>query len=662
MEDLLRATSLTIIYNQDLPEPLRPTMAEIPTIFTNEYYRSFLVARVADPFVRNFWESSYNPLTPYQQWDLHRSSMNKVRRFLLNPTIRNIVGQGTSSLNLRQAMDERKILLFNLSKGMLGEDNGALLGSVLVGKILISLLSRTDQERSTREPFHLFVDEFHNYATTSFETLQTEARKFGADIFVFHQFRDQMEERRLKMSALSVGTVIVFRVNSHDAAELAWVFDTSPPPGEPKLEMVTEPATETYKAVVWTPQEAEVEYKEVCSQLFRPIIEATLLAYGFGFCSVHKGIKELLELFQRGDEKEITEYIYWTLNPNHRLPEVQDYGRQKLNYPYENDSRHSFYGEADYQANFGGKQAISFPATFLSVAEERLSYIAHHATRQDFYIWGLPRDVSKPDEQTIKTIAASLLAELQDVFIPLKQRAGSYEYDCRHDNHYYHFLEANSYPQRWKVKPFPEMLPWLTTKVENLCKLVEDLKQRHQQLWNCRKEEKRTRYLGYELPVKSVKPDPFRKDYGEEYTQYAWKEGPTKLHTEVAAEIANTLTNLPPFTARCKLGTSSSLNGQSTDYTITTLEPPKHPDGAGSRIPWLRQQSQQTYGRDRATVEQEISERVSRSLAWAKPGSQPITKQPTEPRSRFRPQPPAARPPESAADDDQPIQPRRKTS
>ncbi len=228
MEDLLRVTSLTLIYNQDLDERKRPTLAEIPDLLTDEDYRSFLVSRVSEGTVRGFWEKTYNPLRPYEKLEYHRSSLNKVRRFLLNTTIRNIVGQPTSSLDIRRVMDEGKILLANLSKGRLGEDNSALLGSILVGKILIAALSRADRPPEERRPFHLIVDEYQSFATTSFPTLQSEARKFAIDTVVAHQYRDQLDIDN-KGSTLNVGNKIIFRVNGPDSAELAKEFDNTPP-------------------------------------------------------------------------------------------------------------------------------------------------------------------------------------------------------------------------------------------------------------------------------------------------------------------------------------------------------------------------------------------------------------------------------------------------
>lgn len=237
MEDLLRVSTLSLIFNQDI-EPVwkRPTMAEMPLLWTRWDYRAPMVDHLPKGAVRDFWTQTYEPLgvkkdgrPSRDMLEYHRSSINKVRRFLLNTTIRNIVGQAVSSFNFRQIMDEGKILLCNLSKGKLGEDNSALLGSVLVGKILIAALSRADVPFEKRRPFHLVVDEFQSFATSSFPTFQAEARKFRIDTLVAHQYRQQLDELN-QGSTLTVGNKIIFRVSGVDAVILAKEFDNTPPP------------------------------------------------------------------------------------------------------------------------------------------------------------------------------------------------------------------------------------------------------------------------------------------------------------------------------------------------------------------------------------------------------------------------------------------------
>jgi len=190
--------------------------------------------------VRLFWEKTYNPLGlrhPHMQIQYSMSTLNKVRRFLLNTVIRNIVGQTKSTIDFRQMMNEGKILLVKLAKGRVGEDNSALLGSIIVGKILIAALSRENIPPEQRRPFHLIVDEYQSFATSSFPTLQSEARKYNIDTLVAHQYRDQLDDDN-KGSTLNTGNKIVFRVNGRDALELAAEFDITPPKPEPRMEPV----------------------------------------------------------------------------------------------------------------------------------------------------------------------------------------------------------------------------------------------------------------------------------------------------------------------------------------------------------------------------------------------------------------------------------------
>jgi len=228
MEDLIRHTVLTLMATPEC------TMLDMLPLLTDPDRRAQYVTRVTDPVLRHYWEQAF-PDNKKTQGEWVSSTLNKIGRFLTNPVIRNIVSQPKSSFDFRQLMDEGKVLLVNLSKGKLGEDNSSLLGSVLVGKILIAALSRAEIEQTQRRQFHLIVDEYHSFATDSFPTLQSEARKFAIDTIVAHQYRDQLDVLN-KGSTLNVGNFIIFRITGKDAREIAMQFDNTPPPGEPQLE------------------------------------------------------------------------------------------------------------------------------------------------------------------------------------------------------------------------------------------------------------------------------------------------------------------------------------------------------------------------------------------------------------------------------------------
>jgi len=142
---------------------------------------------------------------------------NKVGQFLSTSLIRNIVGQVKSSLDLREIMDESKILLLNLSKGHIGEDNSALLGAMMITKIQLAAMSRVDTPEDERKDFYLYVDEFQNFATESFATILSEARKYRLSLILAHQYIAQMEEVVRDAVFGNVGTLITFRVGAEDA-------------------------------------------------------------------------------------------------------------------------------------------------------------------------------------------------------------------------------------------------------------------------------------------------------------------------------------------------------------------------------------------------------------------------------------------------------------
>ncbi|HXG36850.1 MAG TPA: type IV secretory system conjugative DNA transfer family protein, partial [Dehalococcoidia bacterium] len=230
MEDLMRHSVLTLIATPDC------TLLDMLSLLTHEEARKQYAARTSDPVLRHYWQQAF-PDNRRNQGEWVSSSLNKIGRFLTNPVIRNIVAQPKSTFDFRSIMDEGKVLLVNLSKGQLGEDNSGLIGSVLIGKILIAALSRSEVPPEKRRPFHLIVDEYHSFATESFPTLQSEGRKFGIDTIVAHQYRDQLDTLN-KGSTLNVGNFILFRLTGRDAEQMAMQFDNSPPDPEPLLKSV----------------------------------------------------------------------------------------------------------------------------------------------------------------------------------------------------------------------------------------------------------------------------------------------------------------------------------------------------------------------------------------------------------------------------------------
>ncbi|NOH04965.1 MAG: type IV secretion system DNA-binding domain-containing protein [Chloroflexi bacterium] len=228
LEHVLRNALLTAML---LPDS---TFLELTLLLSNETYRKRIVEQVKDPIVREFWNSF--PRSEREKYDLISSTLNKISPFITDPSMRNIIGQPQNTIDLRKMMDEGKILFVNLSKGDLGEESSALLGSVIVNLVLISSLQRRSTPVHNRRPFHLVVDEFQNMATESFAILQSEARKYAVDVVVAHQYRDQLLDDLSRGSTLNVGNMVVLRTTGRDSYELASQFDNTPPPPEKVME------------------------------------------------------------------------------------------------------------------------------------------------------------------------------------------------------------------------------------------------------------------------------------------------------------------------------------------------------------------------------------------------------------------------------------------
>ncbi len=221
MSDLLRNLAIVFIENQGF------TLAETWRFLTDRDCREPLLAAVTNPQVRDFWEE-FDRKSPRVQEEIASSSLNKLDRFLTNTLLRNIFGQPTSSIDFRRLMDEGQVLLVKLPVGLLGEENAEFLGSIIVGKLLDAAFSRADDPQRAHRPFHLIADEYQRFVPSAFSILQGEARKFGIDCVVAHQFRDQLD-RLNQGSTLNVANKIIFRVTASDAAVLAREFDCTPP-------------------------------------------------------------------------------------------------------------------------------------------------------------------------------------------------------------------------------------------------------------------------------------------------------------------------------------------------------------------------------------------------------------------------------------------------
>ncbi|HSX28143.1 MAG TPA: type IV secretion system DNA-binding domain-containing protein [Candidatus Saccharimonadales bacterium] len=198
------------------------TMIDITRMLTDSAFREAILTKVTDPVVRSFWADEFNTWKESYANETVSPILNKVGAFTANPIIRNIVGQTASTFNLREVMDGGKIFIANLSGGLLGEENAALLGSLLITKIQQAAMSRTDPQN--RRPFYLYVDEFQNFATDSFVPILSEARKYGLSMTMANQYINQMSPVVRDAVFGNVGSLITFRVSPDDANALSEYF------------------------------------------------------------------------------------------------------------------------------------------------------------------------------------------------------------------------------------------------------------------------------------------------------------------------------------------------------------------------------------------------------------------------------------------------------
>jgi len=216
MEHILRNTLLALLENQG------SSMLGILRMFGDDAYRAKIVSNITDPVVKSFWEVEYAGWSDKYRTEAIAAIQNKVGQLLTTPLIRNIVGQVKSTLDIRHAMDTGKIVLVNLSKGKIGEDTAAFLGSMLVTKFQIDAMSRADIPEKERKDFFLYVDEFQNFATKSFATILSEARKYRLSLTMAHQYIGQLmiggSDSSLKDAVFgNVGTMLFYKIGPDDA-------------------------------------------------------------------------------------------------------------------------------------------------------------------------------------------------------------------------------------------------------------------------------------------------------------------------------------------------------------------------------------------------------------------------------------------------------------
>jgi type IV secretory system conjugative DNA transfer VirD4/TraG family protein len=197
------------------------TLLGLPRLLTDEAYRATLLKSCADPVIRRYWEVEYESYDKRFETEAISPILNKIGAVLATPALRNIIGQPKSTIDIQALMDSSRMLIVNLSKGRLGEEPTHLLGAFLTTAIAQAAESRASIAEENRVPFTLYADEFQNFATESFASILSEARKYRLQLVVAHQFLGQLPEPLRQAVLGNVGTVLSFRIGAEDAPFIA---------------------------------------------------------------------------------------------------------------------------------------------------------------------------------------------------------------------------------------------------------------------------------------------------------------------------------------------------------------------------------------------------------------------------------------------------------
>ena len=224
-EHNMRNVMLTLM--SDMVNP--GTIAEIPRMFTDDSFVEQWKKKLTDPVVLSFWEKEMAKTSDFHKSEMLGYLISKVGRFVENSMVRNIIGQSHSGFSFRAVMDQKKILIVNLAKGLVGEINSNLLGLIIVSKLQMAALERASLPEEQRHDFFLYIDEFQNFITDSIATILSEARKYRLELIIAHQYMKQMEDNKGKTTVRdavlgNAGTIVSFRIGVEDAEILAKEF------------------------------------------------------------------------------------------------------------------------------------------------------------------------------------------------------------------------------------------------------------------------------------------------------------------------------------------------------------------------------------------------------------------------------------------------------
>jgi len=224
LEHILRNAVLTLVNTPG------SDLTHIVEILTNKNYREKVVSQLTNPTLKNFWVNEFGRMDPKFQNESVSPILNKVGQFISSTNIRNTVAHAKSKIDIQSIMDQKKILIADLSTGKLGEDNSALLGAMLITQIQLSAMNRVFQSAEDRSDFYLYVDEFQNFATEAFIKILSEARKFKLNLIIANQYMSQLDKTIQDAILGNVGSIISFVVGNQDASILAKEFGPQFPP------------------------------------------------------------------------------------------------------------------------------------------------------------------------------------------------------------------------------------------------------------------------------------------------------------------------------------------------------------------------------------------------------------------------------------------------
>ncbi len=218
MEQIARYTVMALLETPD------SSILAVPKLLTDKDYRQKVINQIRDPIVKNFWTQEFMSWSDRFASEAIVPLLNKVGEFLSNPAIRNCVGQTQNALDFEKIINQNKIFIANLSKGQLSEENSALLGSMIITKMQEAALARAKVPEKERVDHYVYIDEFQNFATSAFNTILSEARKYRLNLTLAHQFTGQLEPEIMKSIFGNVSSVIAFRTGGEDSVILEKEF------------------------------------------------------------------------------------------------------------------------------------------------------------------------------------------------------------------------------------------------------------------------------------------------------------------------------------------------------------------------------------------------------------------------------------------------------